>query len=142
PLAVVVQLMEQTARGLVTAHAQGVVHRDIKPSNLMVSRHGVLKILDMGLAQMRGGESNLELTSDVTQTGRVMGTVDYMAPEQARDAKSVDARADIYSLGCTAYFVLTGNTPAPVGSAAEKLLWHQACEAKPLLDACPGATPR
>src|SRR6185503_14048821 len=142
PLAVVVQLMEQTARGLVTAHAQGVVHRDIKPSNLMVSRHGVLKILDMGLAQMRGGESNLELTSDVTQTGRVMGTVDYMAPEQARNAKSVDARADIYSLACTLYFLASGKTLAPGGSAAEKLLWHQTQSPPPLSEWCPQSTPR
>ena len=68
----------------------------------------------------------------MTQTGRVMGTVDYMAPEQARDAKNVDVRADIYSLGCTAFYILHGQTPAPSGSAAEKLLWHQAMSPPPL----------
>ncbi|MDX1948517.1 MAG: serine/threonine-protein kinase, partial [Pirellulaceae bacterium] len=122
PIAAAVRLLAQAARGLAAAHAVGVVHRDIKPSNLMVNRQGKLKILDMGLAQMRDSGSDVDLTSDVTQTGRVMGTVDYMAPEQARDAKSVDYRADIYSLGCTAYYLLAGNTPAPAGSAAEKLL--------------------
>src|SRR5207249_2409153 len=120
PLAVAIRLIAQAARGLATAHALGIVHRDIKPSNLMINRQGVLKILDLGLAQMRGQEANLELTSDMTQTGRVMGTVDYMAPEQARDSKNVDSRADIYSLGCTLYFLATGKTPAPNGSATEK----------------------
>src|SRR4029079_11015449 len=96
PLAVAVRLMIHAASGLAAAHQQGIVHRDIKPGNLMVSKQGVLKVLDMGLAQMRGQDQNLDLTSDVTQTGRVMGTVDYMAPEQARDAKNVDLRADIY----------------------------------------------
>ena len=123
--------MIHAASGLAAARQQGIVHRDIKPGNLMVSKQGVLKVLDMGLAQMRGQDQNLDLTSDVTQTGRVMGTVDYMAPEQARDAKNVDFRADIYSLGCTLYFLATGKAPAPGGSAAEKLLWHQAVTRRP-----------
>lgn len=143
PLAAAVKLAAQAARGLAAAHAQGIVHRDIKPSNLMVNRQGVLKVLDMGLAQMRGPQTqNLDLTDDVTQTGRVMGTVDYMAPEQARDAKSVDYRADLYSLGCTLFFLATGKTPAPGGSAAEKLLWHQTQEAPPLSTLVADASPR
>jgi tRNA A-37 threonylcarbamoyl transferase component Bud32/Leucine-rich repeat (LRR) protein len=142
PLAVAVRLMIHAASGLATAHQQGVVHRDIKPGNMMVNKQGVLKVLDMGLAQMRGQEQNLDLTSDVTQTGRVMGTVDYMAPEQARDAKNVDLRADIYSLGCTLWFLATGKAPAPGGSAAEKLLWHQAQDAPPLSTEVPASTPR
>jgi serine/threonine protein kinase/Leucine-rich repeat (LRR) protein len=137
-----VRLIAQAARGLAAAHAMGIVHRDIKPSNLMVNRQGALKVLDMGLAQMKGGTVPVDLTTDVTQTGRTMGTVDYMAPEQARDAKSVDARADIYSLGCTLYFLLVGHTPAPPGSAAEKLLWHQTAEPAPLIDVSPGVTAR
>jgi len=142
PISVAVRLMTQAARGLATAHAQGVVHRDIKPGNIMVNRQGVLKILDMGLAQMRGQDANLDLLSEVTQTGRVMGTVDYMAPEQARDAKNVDLRADIYSLGCTLYFLITGRAPAPVGSAAEKLLWHQTQVLPPLSSSGSQSTPR
>jgi serine/threonine protein kinase/Leucine-rich repeat (LRR) protein len=142
PVAAAVRLAAQAARGLAAAHAQGIIHRDIKPSNLMVNRQGMLKILDLGLAQMRGGLAGPESASDMTQTGRTMGTVDYMAPEQARDAKGVDPRADIYSLGCTLYFLLAGYTPAPPGSAAEKLLWHQTQYAPPLIDVCPGATAR
>jgi eukaryotic-like serine/threonine-protein kinase len=141
PVAAAVRLAAQAAHGLAAAHAQGIIHRDIKPSNLMVNRQGMLKILDLGLAQMRGGLTP-ETASDMTQTGRTMGTVDYMAPEQARDAKAVDSRADIYSLGCTLYFLLAGHTPAPPGSAAEKLLWHQTQYAPPLIDVCPGATAR
>ena len=141
PTTIAVRLAAQAARGLAAAHAQGIVHRDIKPSNIMLSRQGVLKVLDMGLAQVRGPET-LELTSDVTQTGRVMGTVDYMAPEQARDAKNVDLRADIYRLGCTLYYLATGQTPAPGGSAAEKLLWHQAAIPLALSAAGVSSTPR
>ena len=96
----------------------------------------------MGLAQVQGRHGPVDLSSDMTQTGRTMGTVDYMAPEQARDAKSVDPRADIYSLGCTLYFLLVGHTPAPPGSAAEKLLWHQTADAEPLIDVCPGVNAR
>ncbi len=142
PVAAAVRLVGQAAQGLAAAHAKGIVHRDIKPSNLMVNRQGQLKVLDLGLAQMRDSSSEVDLTTDVTQTGRTMGTVDYMAPEQARDAKTVDARADIYSLGCTLYFMLAGRTPAPAGSAAEKLLWHQTQEATPLIDVCQGSTAR
>jgi serine/threonine protein kinase/Leucine-rich repeat (LRR) protein len=142
PVAAAVRLVAQAAKGLAVAHVQGIVHRDIKPSNLMVNRQGQLKMLDLGLAQMRDSSSEVDLTTDVTQTGRTMGTVDYMAPEQARDAKTVDARADIYSLGCTLYFLLAGRTPAPPGSAAEKLLWHQTQEATPLIDVCDGCTAR
>jgi serine/threonine protein kinase/Leucine-rich repeat (LRR) protein len=142
PVAAAVRLIAQAAQGLAAAHAQAIVHRDIKPSNLMVNRQGSLKVLDLGLAQMRDSSSEVDLTTDVTQTGRTMGTVDYMAPEQARNAKTVDARADIYSLGCTLYFLLTGRTPAPPGSAAEKLLWHQTQHAPPLIDVCQGCTAR
>jgi len=142
PAAAAVRLVAQAAQGLAAAHAQGIVHRDIKPSNLMVNRQGQLKVLDLGLAQMRDSAAGADLSTDVTQTGRTMGTVDYMAPEQARDAKAVDQRADVYSLGCTLYFLLVGRTPAPPGSAAEKLLWHQTQEAPPLIDVCDGCTAR
>jgi serine/threonine protein kinase/Leucine-rich repeat (LRR) protein len=142
PVAAAVRLVAQAAKGLAAAHAQGIVHRDIKPSNLMVNRQGQIKVLDLGLAQVRDSAAGADLSTDVTQTGRTMGTVDYMAPEQARDAKAVDQRADVYSLGCTLYFLLAGRTPAPAGSAAEKLLWHQTQEATPLIDVCDGCTAR
>lgn len=139
PLAVAVRLTIQAAQALAAAHAQGIVHRDIKPGNMMVSTQGVLKVLDLGLARMRSGEGS-EVPSDMTQTGRVMGTVDYMAPEQARDAKNVDLRADIYSLGCTLYYLATGRPPAEGESLAEKLLWHQTQPLPPLVGQVPHAT--
>jgi len=141
PLAVAVRLTIQAAHALAAAHAQGIVHRDIKPGNMMVSSQGVLKVLDLGLARMRSSDGS-DVPSDMTQTGRVMGTVDYMAPEQARDAKHVDLRADIYSLGCTLYFLATGRPPAEGESLAEKLLWHQTQPLPPLVGQVPHATPQ
>lgn len=140
PLAVAVRLMIQAAQALAAAHAQGIVHRDIKPGNMMVSAQGALKVLDLGLARMRSSGAS-DAPAEMTQTGRVMGTVDYMAPEQARDAKNVDLRADIYSLGCTLYFLATGRPPAEGESLAEKLLWHQTQPLPPLVGQVPHATP-
>jgi len=96
--------IRQAAVGLQYADEQGLVHRDIKPGNLLVDRHGTVKILDMGLSRFYQEDESV-LTRDV------LGTLDYLAPEQARDSHSVDIRADIYSLGGTFYFLLTGNTP-------------------------------
>jgi serine/threonine protein kinase len=143
PVAVAVRLMIQAARGLSHAHSQGVVHRDIKPGNLLVDSKGTLKILDMGLAQLKAeNESVDEQFAELTQSGRVMGTVDYMAPEQALDAKRVDHRADIYSLGCTLYYLVAGKPMSPDGTLAQKLLWHQNQTVSPLSDVCSGATDR
>ena len=102
------ELVRQAALGLQYAHEQGQVHRDIKPSNLMLTPDGRVKILDFGLALLRGDES---LGRELTGTGQVMGTVDYIAPEQVGDAHHVDIRADIYSLGCTLFKLLTGQAP-------------------------------
>ncbi len=118
---VAVQLILQTARGIGYAHGQGIIHRDVKPSNLVVHKDGVLHVLDMGLAQLLDAGEDATLT----RSGNVMGTVDYMAPEQALSARRVDQRADIYSLGCTLYFLLMGKSMLPEGSMAQKLLWHQ-----------------
>ena len=139
PPVVAVQLTLQAARGLAHAHQQGVIHRDIKPGNLLVDRRGVLKILDMGLARMSESSDDFDgTTAELTQSGRVMGTVDYMAPEQALDAKRVDHRADIYSLGCTLYYLLMGRSISPETTLTKKLLWHQNQPAPRLTDVCEG----
>jgi serine/threonine protein kinase/Leucine-rich repeat (LRR) protein len=136
PIPVATQLIAQAARGLAHAHDCGVVHRDIKPSNLLVDKTGLLKILDMGLAQIAAGEDDSQAeTAELTQSGRVMGTVDYMAPEQALDAKRVDHRADIYSLGCTLWYLLAGRSMSPDATLTKKLLWHQSAPIPSLKEA-------
>src|SRR6516164_4740763 len=115
--------IRQAALGLQHAHdAAGLVHRDIKPGNILVDRNGIVKILDMGLARFFYDEEDI-LTKKYDEN--VLGTADYLAPEQATDSHAVDIRADIYSLGATMYFVLTGRTPFGEGTIAQKLLWHQ-----------------
>ena len=102
------EIMRQAAMGLSYAHAQGIVHRDIKPSNLMLDRSGAAKILDFGLARVGPWD---EVTADLTTVGQLMGTLDYMAPEQAERADAVDYRADLYSLGATLFRLLCGRAP-------------------------------
>jgi len=112
----------QAARALEHAHAQGVVHRDVKPSNFLVSRKGdklVVKLSDFGLARETSDEDGR-----VTRDGTTVGTVDYMAPEQARNCGAADCRSDIYSLGCALFHMLTGNAPFAGGSIAERLYKH------------------
>ena len=132
----------QTARGLVHAHREGVVHRDIKPGNLLLDSRDTVKILDMGLARLDDAGATENQQTDLTQTGRVMGTVDYMAPEQALDAKRADHRADIYSLGCTLHYLLTASSLAPEGTFTQKLLWHQNNPVRSLRELCPAAPER
>ena len=103
----VCELGRQAALGLQHAHEHGLIHRDIKPSNLMLTRQGQAKILDLGLARMRGSPASQALTV----SGQTMGTPDYIAPEQAADSHNVDIRADLYSLGCTLYKLLAGRAP-------------------------------
>lgn len=121
PLADACELARQTALGLSYAHAQGIVHRDIKPSNLMLDRSGQVKILDFGLAQLSfWDEASVELTT----VGQLMGTLDYMAPEQAQRSGAVDYRADLYALGATLFRLLCGRAPlaaTPHQSPLEKL---------------------
>jgi serine/threonine protein kinase len=122
--------IRQAALGLQHAHeTAGIVHRDIKPGNILVDRNGIVKILDMGLARFFHDEDDI-LTRKFEEN--VLGTADYLAPEQALDSHSVDIRADIYSLGATFYYCLSGRTPFAEGTVAQKLIWHQTRQPKPL----------
>ncbi|MFH1922451.1 MAG: SUMF1/EgtB/PvdO family nonheme iron enzyme [Planctomycetota bacterium] len=103
------ELVRQAALGLQYAHEHGLVHRDVKPSNVMLASSGEVKVLDFGLALLRG--LHAEGAGELTDAGQVMGTVDYMAPEQGSDSHQVDIRADIYSLGATLYKLLSGSAP-------------------------------
>lgn len=112
----------QAARGLQHAHDAGLIHRDVKPANILVDKQGIVKVLDMGLA-LFSEDGDASLTMDYND--KVLGTADYLAPEQALNSHNVDARADIYGLGCTLYFLLTGHPPFPDGSVASRIIKHQ-----------------
>jgi serine/threonine protein kinase len=115
--------VSQAAMGLQHAHEAGFVHRDIKPANLLLDRGGLLKILDLGLAKPAVGAGE-GITARFDENA-VLGTADYLAPEQATNSAAIDIRADVYSLGATLYFLLTGAAPFAHGSVAQKLVWHQ-----------------
>ena len=115
----------QAARGLEFAHSKGVIHRDIKPANLLLGNDGVLKILDMGLARLDHPGGDTATQAELTGTGAVMGTVDYMAPEQALNTKHADHRADIYSLGITLWYLIAGKSAYDGETLMEKLMAHQ-----------------
>jgi serine/threonine protein kinase len=126
------RLFAQVASGLEHAHGQGLIHRDLKPSNLMIMPNEQAKVLDLGLALVQN-----EVSSDRTITGGqgyIVGTMDYIAPEQAEDPTRVDPRSDIYSLGCTLYFALTGQPPFPGGTSMQKIMRHRTEEPVPVTD--------
>ncbi len=124
PVAKAVNYVLQAARGLEFAHGEGVIHRDIKPGNLLLDKKGTVKILDMGLARL-SCDGNAVTQAELTGTGAILGTVDYMAPEQALDTKHADARADMYSLGCTLYYLITGKSAYDGDTLMARLLAHR-----------------
>jgi uncharacterized protein (TIGR03067 family) len=153
PLHQACDYIRQAALGLQYAHERGMVHRDIKPHNLMLTPEGQVKILDFGLARfameaapagalltaspdatMAGSSSRKSGSVSLTQVGTVMGTPDYIAPEQATDAHTADIRADIYSLGCTLYDLLAGHVPFPEGTVIAKVMAHAERMPKPLTE--------
>lgn len=124
PIARACDFARQTALGLQHAHDAGLVHRDIKPGNLMICGSS-LKILDFGLVRTHTGISGDSFIGSGSFVGELLGTADYMSPEQAMDATSVDIRTDIYSLGCTLFESIAGEAPFAGGSAMQKLYRHQ-----------------
>ncbi len=139
PAGLACEIVRQAANGLQYAHEMGMVHRDIKPGNLL-AQHGptplsplVVKILDFGLARLQPAVAGMRSEGTIlTVDNTVMGTPDYLSPEQSRNLHRVDIRADLYSLGCTFYYLLTGQVPFPGGTSLEKLVRHTAEEATPL----------
>ncbi len=134
PVREAADFIRQAALGLHYAHEEGLVHRDIKPANLMVDKRGHVKILDLGLV-LANDDEDAELTKEHDE--KVLGTADYLSPEQARDSHKADPRSDIYSLGCTLYYLLVGKAPFAKGSLAERIRAHMNEPAPNLLDARP-----
>jgi serine/threonine-protein kinase len=118
----VADTIRQAAAGLAHVHKAGLIHRDIKPGNLLVGRDGVVKIVDLGLARLPE-ETRASMANE--GESEILGTVDYLAPEQSVDSETVSPRADIYSLGCTMYFLLTGQPPFPMGTLVERIRKHR-----------------
>jgi serine/threonine protein kinase len=125
-----VSYIRQTAAGLDYAFRNHLIHRDIKPGNVLIDRKGVARILDMGLARFindHGDQLTIKYDDKI-----VLGTADYVAPEQVANSHSVDIRADIYALGATFYFLLAGHPPFPTGTVSQKLLWHRTKDPTPI----------
>ncbi|MCA9067708.1 MAG: protein kinase, partial [Planctomycetaceae bacterium] len=120
-----VNCMIQAAEGLAHAHRQHIIHRDIKPANLLLNEEGLVKILDMGLARINNPLNDPGAQENLTLPGSIMGTVDFMGPEQAADTTKADARSDIYSLGCTLFFILIGRPVYEGSTAMVKLINHR-----------------
>jgi serine/threonine-protein kinase len=142
PVAQACEYVRQAALGSQHAAERSLVHRDIKPSNLQLTGQGtVVKVLDMGLARSMEPDTGQKVTAELTLARTFMGTPDYIAPEQIADARRVDIRADIYSLGCTLYFLLAGRPPFPVATWQEKLVCHDKVEPQALEQVRPEVPP-
>src|SRR5438128_7166616 len=122
PLELACNYIAQSAEGLAHAHEKGLIHRDVKPANLLVDKKGIVKILDLGLALF---SDNAQASLTVEHNENVLGTADYLAPEQAVNSHKVDHKVDIYGLGCALYFLLTGRPPFPEGTLAQRIAKHQ-----------------
>ena len=131
------EYVRQAALGLQHAHEVGLVHRDVKPANLILSRDGTVKLLDLGLARFTEDPVRNQGITDRYDKHLVIGTVDFMAPEQAFETSAVDIRSDIYGLGCTLYFLLTGQVPFPDRSAPEKMYAHKTRAPAPVSEIAP-----
>jgi WD40 repeat protein len=136
PVAEACGYIRQAALGLQHAHERGMVHRDVKPDNLIRCADGTVKVLDFGLASLTA-----EGSGGLTEANVVMGTPDYMAPEQAEDLRSADIRADVYSLGCTLYYLLTASVPYPAATPMLKILAHREQQPPPIRQARPAVPP-
>ena len=122
-----VKVVLQAARGLEFAHQQGIIHRDVKPANLLLAKDRTVKLLDLGLARQNTPADGTDVTGEasLTRQGQIMGTVDYMAPEQAADTRQAGVAADIYSLGCTLHYLLTGSSVYSGNTMMKRLLAHR-----------------
>jgi eukaryotic-like serine/threonine-protein kinase len=125
-----IDALTQACAGLAHAHERGIVHRDIKPSNLLLRSDGVVKVSDLGLAR-------IGFSTDGTGSKRMLGTADYLAPEQAIDSQTVDSRADIYALGCSLYYLLTGSPPYRGETITKTLAKHQTAPVPDIREKCP-----
>jgi serine/threonine protein kinase len=127
PVTLAANYARQAATGLAYLHSRGIIHRDVKPANLILADDGTVKLLDMGLVRFASAEdlSCAEMDQELTQAGIVIGTVAYMSPEQALDTRSADQRSDIYSLGCTLFFLLTGRSLYHEETGMKTLLAHR-----------------
>ena len=132
------EIGHEAAKGLAHAHAAGIVHRDVKPGNILLASTGVVKVTDLGLAR---GTEDEEHSLTVAHDEKVLGTADYLAPEQALDSHAVDHRADIYGLGCTLYFSLCGHGPFTEGTLTQRLMAHQTQPPPPIESLVEGVPP-
>ncbi len=130
-----IDVITQVADAVQQAHVQGIIHRDIKPSNILLTSDGQAKLLDLGLARIKQASfTDRESAAKLTEEGMPMGTVAYMAPEQALDAPSASVRSDIYSLGCTLFYLLTGRPPFDLPGPIQVLVAHRESSVPPVTD--------
>lgn len=144
------EIIRQAALGMQYAFEMGMLHRDIKPANILLQHgreqtgeHWTVKLVDFGLARVQavGAAAPVGLGTILTRENTVMGTPDYLSPEQSRDLHQVDIRSDLYSLGCTFYFLMTGRTPFPGGTPLEKMIRHASEDPAAVESLCPGIAP-